>query len=289
MLYGLVLTALLMGAGGLLHCGAMCAMPCAAALPGGVPVAALLGRSLGYALLGALAASAMGMVAAWSRWALVLQPLWVMLLAAVVLLGGWMVLKGTLPAQVQQQGLRGYRDLKAWVERHPRLSRHAPPRWAWPLVLGMAWAALPCGLLYGAVTVAALSASPVEGALVMLVFSLPGGLALWWFPRRLGPWSARTVSDAGACGEPPNLAPAPVVPVLWQPIRLLAQGTGPSGSGSGATPSRLTQADLPRGGPWRTWMADPRWAIRLSGAMLCLAAGWALAQRLQAQWSAWCV
>ena len=291
MLYSLLTTALLMGLGGMLHCGAMCAAPCAAAMPQGVPLQALLGRTLGYALLGAVAAGATGLLAAWSRWADALQPLWVMLLAATVLLGGLMLLKGALPAALQDHGLRGYRRLQARLDDSGLLARHPALKSMLPLVLGMAWAALPCGLLYAAVTVAALAENPFAGALVMVVFSLPGAWALWWMPRRLSPWGAQHAPAPATAPDPVKA----VVPLLWQPLvrhpspALAAMGerrfvtssvSRPVGQGATTRSSGL--------GALRVRLADPRWAVRLSGLMLCLAAGWALVQRLLVQWQAWC-
>ncbi len=290
MLYSLLTTALLIGLGGMLHCGAMCAAPCAAALPQGVPLQALLGRTLGYALLGALAAGATGVLAAWSRWADALQPLWVMLLAATVLLGGWMLLKGALPGALQDHGLRGYRRLQARLDDSGLLARHPALKGVVPLVLGMAWAALPCGLLYAAVTVAALAETPLAGALVMVVFSLPGAWVLWWMPRRLGPWAQR----APATSTTPDITPA-VVPVLWQPMARQTPGPAlaPAGAarfgtpasalaGQGGTPASSIISTL------RSRLSDPRWAVRLSGLVLSATAGWALAHRLLVQWQAWC-
>lgn len=286
MLYSLLLTALLMGVAGIPHCGAMCAAPCAAMLPRGVPLPALLGRTLGYAALGAVAAGAMGLVSAWSRWAVALQPIWVMLLAATALLGGWMALKGAMPGPLQAHGLRWYRQLHAWVESTPVLSLHPGLKKLLPGVLGLAWAALPCGLLYGAVTVAALAGSPGEGALVMAFFSVPGALVLWWLPGRLGTWRS-PAGPAPAVG----IATMPAVaPVLWRPA---LQAAGPGLNPLPAT--ALGLSENPRAPGPAAWMlnrwpglADPRWAVRMAGALLCGAAAWALAHRLHAQWLAWC-
>lgn len=291
MLYSLLTTALLIGLGGMLHCGAMCAAPCAAALPQGVPLQALLGRTLGYALLGGLAAGATGVLAAWSRWADALQPLWVMLLAATLLLGGWMLLKGTLPGVLQDHGLRGYRRLQARLDDSALLARHPALKGVLPLVLGMAWAALPCGLLYAAVTVAALAETPSAGALVMVVFSLPGAWVLWWIPRRLRPWK----QHASATSNTRDTTPA-VVPVLWQPmarqtpVPALAPAAGVARFATSAT-MLAGQGGPPASGGFsalRSRLSDPRWAVRLSGLVLCATAGWALAHRLLVQWQAWC-
>lgn len=52
-----------------------------------------------------------------------------------------------------------------------------------PVLLGIVWALLPCGLLYGALLVAALTSHPLEGAVVMSLFALGSALVL-----TIGPW-----------------------------------------------------------------------------------------------------
>ncbi len=261
MLYSLLITAGLMGLAGLPHCTAMCAAPCAAGLPRGVPWPALLGRTLGYALLGAMAAGATAWLSQWSRWAGALQPLWVMALAASALLGAWMAATGRMPDRLQEHGLAVYRRLQAL----PGFAGDA--RQALPLFLGLAWAALPCGLIYSAVVVAMLAPSAGQGALVMAVFSLPGALVLYGLPRGLRRWQR-----VPAFGAPPVRAGAPI---LW-----MARAPGAAAqtsAGLGAGPASA----------W-AWLADPRWALRSSGAMLSAASTWALAHRLHEQWLIWC-
>lgn len=276
MLISLLTTAFLMGLAGVPHCAAMCATPCAVALPQGLPLSAVLGRSLGYAVLGALAAAATATLAAWSRWFSVLQPFWIMALAAAVLLGGWMLVRGALPMALQNHGLAAYRRLqgslgdRGWLSRHPQLAA------ALPTVLGMAWAALPCGLLYGAVMVAALAPDLWGGATVMLAFSLPGAVALWWLPRRLSVWRW---AQGGTSGGPSNVPQAQaVVPVLWLKTETVTEVSPQGAAAVGSLPQP----------PWWVRLADPQWAIRLSGACLVAGAGWALMHRLTVQWQAWC-
>lgn len=276
MLISLLVSAFLMGLVGVPHCAAMCATPCAAALPSGLPVTAVLGRSMGYALLGALAAGATATLASWSRWATALQPFWVMLLAATTLLGAWMLFKGAMPLALQNHGLNAYRRLQRSLGDRALLKRH-PWLMAWlPSLLGMAWAALPCGLLYGAVMVAALAPSVWQGALVMGAFSLPGALALWWLPRQMNVWrwAARPLSSS-----PVALQSQALVPVLWiqrdgqpAPIR------DPAG----------TLAPIDTSPPWWAVLVNPQWAIRSAGALLAVSAAWALSHRLMDQWRAWC-
>lgn len=196
MLTSLLLSAFFMGLAGVPHCAAMCAAPCAAAFPGGLSWSVLVGRTVGYALLGGIAAQAANWLAAWSVWADRLQTLWIMALAGTVLLGAWMLLRGQLPAFILTQGTAMYERLRARVG-------HAS------FIAGMAWAALPCGLLYSAVVAATLAQNAWQGALVMLVFSLPGGIMLKVLPGLWqrgrsgaqsvgGSWAARLVNPQWA-------------------------------------------------------------------------------------------
>ena len=51
------------------------------------------------------------------------------------------------------------------------------------LLVGVVWSLLPCGLLYSALLVAALTSSAVEGAAVMALFAVGSGVSLM-----AGPW-----------------------------------------------------------------------------------------------------
>jgi uncharacterized protein len=287
MIYSLLSMAFLMGLGGIPHCATMCASPCAVAMPQGLPWSALLGRTLGYALLGAVAAGAASSLSIWSRWVGVLQPVWVMLLAAAVMLGIWMALRGAMPAWVQEQGLRTYHRVQSALADSALLTR-----WPWlgkllPMVLGMAWAALPCGLLYGAVMVATLAPGAFEGAAVMVCFSLPGAVALWWLPRRFNVWRfAGPQATPNAVG----VQAYAVVPVLWlgKAADKAADGLQQEPQAAASAPKATdTAGPVQASGSW-AWLSDPRWAVRVSGAMLAAAAAWALAHRLMEQWQAWC-
>jgi sulfite exporter TauE/SafE len=275
MLYSLLLTALLMGVAGLPHCSAMCAAPCSVVAPEGVSWRVLLGRSLGYGLLGAVAAGTTGALSSWSRWVGVLQPVWVMLLAATVLLGLAMAWSGTMPAYFQRQGQQAYVALRRFMTRSPLAVRWPALAGAVPVMVGMAWAALPCGLIYAAVTVATLAPSPFGGALVMVAFSCPGAVALWWLPRRLAA-TARLLEPGGG-----------VAPAFWlkrDPSVVRGEPVAEPLPVSGVL-SQRAQRDAPS---WQRLLTDPRWAVRLSGCLLAGAAAWALVHRLSEQWQAWC-
>ncbi|MEY2840789.1 MAG: hypothetical protein RJB60_3088 [Pseudomonadota bacterium] len=291
MLISLLTTAFLMGLAGIPHCAAMCATPCAVAVPQGLPLRSLLGRSLGYAVLGAVAAGATATLSNWSRTSAVLQPFWVMLLAASALLGVWMMWRGEVPQAFQSHGLAGYRRLQLWVSSHERLAGVRSLSRLLPFLLGAAWAALPCGLLYGAVTIAALAPSPAQGALVMLAFSLPGAWSLWWWPRqlRLGPnVSAReAVVQAESVPARAAVQAQAVVPVLWLGHGGRSVSPTPSATSSKTSWGRGLKTPM-SGMPWWRRLVDPRWAARLSGLFLAAASAWALWHRLLEQWRVWC-
>lgn len=174
-------TLALMGLLSLPHCALMCGAPCAAVTGGrgGAQTAFLLGRLLGYALLGALGVVAM----AWLREAAaanaVLKPLWTVLQAGLLALGLYLLLVGRWPAAFG------------------RLATQAPSRRRAGLA-GLLWFAWPCGLLQGALLTAALANTPAGGAAAMALFALASSPALVAAPlllRRLAvgreAWAAR--------------------------------------------------------------------------------------------------
>lgn len=265
-----MLTAFLMGVGGAPHCAAMCGLACAAALPKGVPWLTFVGRACGYATLGAVAAASAGWVSAWGRHVTFLQPLWVMALLACCLVGLWMAKTGMTPSSLDRLGRGLY--MKVRQQLAPRFSpdaaSHPVAKAALQWLAGFAWAALPCGLLYAAVMVAALAPSPLGGATVMLAFAVPSTLGVWAAPALLGWLRKRASPQADLASAATNPSP---VPVMW-----LQQET-----------------NLPQGGMVQPTSApdawvDPRWAIRVSGLMMAGMAAWGAYHQVMAQWQAWC-
>ena len=179
----LALTALLMGLAGGPHCIAMCGTACggiarAPAAAGGVHSeaagAALFqaGRLTGYALAGAAAAVAMQSLAWMSSQTAVLRPLWTLLHVAVLAWGMLLVVFARPPVWADQAGR------SVWSRVRPLAVRRGGV-----FVIGMAWALMPCGLLYSALLVAALSGGPLQGALSMALFAMGSSVAL-----TAGPW-----------------------------------------------------------------------------------------------------
>ncbi len=285
MLTGLLLTAFLMGLGGIPHCAAMCGAACAVAFPRGLPAATWFGRLLGYATLGGAAAVSAGLVSQWGREVAMLKPLWVMAQVAVVILGMHLLIRGRMPAWLDGAG-RGAYD--AWRARAMAWPEALSPFWrglwraAWPFVGGLSWALLPCGLLYAALMVAALAPDAWGGAMVMLAFGVPSAVGVWaapWLMRRWVMWrrssgeaGAATTGDSAA-GIAPGVA---TVPVIW----MRPGGEAPRSQqplASGAAPLRSGES-----------LVDPRWAVRVSGLGLALMGAWSVWHQLVAQWQAWC-
>jgi uncharacterized protein len=172
-----------LGAAGAVHCAAMCAAPCAALCgPGARQQAAFLAtRLIGYAAAGAAVAAAAGPLAWLAREAPALQPLRVLLHAAMLALGLWMLASGRMPvlaARVTAPAAAGRGD---WRPMTARAS--APWRGA---AAGALWFAWPCALLHAALVLAALTGEPAAGASAMALFALASAPGLW-----LAPWAWR--------------------------------------------------------------------------------------------------
>ena len=223
----LALTALLMGLVGGPHCVAMCGAACGALGRGSrteggpgrvIAVADLsadarparitpapwlfqLGRLLSYTALGLVASSSMQAVGWLSMQAAALRPVWTLMHVAAAALGLALLWQARQPAWLEEGAGNLWRGLQSALARTPGL-KGAPHAAA--LFMGLAWAFLPCGLLYSALLVAALSPGPWQGAAVMLLFALGSSLSLLagpWLWRRLrgadsGPWAVRLAGAA---------------------------------------------------------------------------------------------
>lgn len=222
---GLLGSALVLGLVGGPHCMAMCGVACAAVTGGatseppeppeprshstpiflnaGAQTARLsagptqrkwvfqLGRLVGYGTLGALAASlvdGLGWLASHSpAW----HPLWVLFHAGLLALGLALVILGRQPIWMSTLARRVWHGLPLKGRSHSGV-----------LAIGLAWALMPCGLLYSALLLASLSGGAGQGAATMAVFALGGALALlagpaiWQRLNRLSGLS-RVSRDAG--------------------------------------------------------------------------------------------
>lgn len=185
----LALTALLMGLAGGPHCVAMCGAACAglAQASGEHRNRALwsfqFGRLAGYTLLGGLAAASVQGLGWLTVKSAALRPAWSLLHMAAIGLGVWLLVYARQPVWLDQSA----RGLWARV-------RSFNARWgkAAPLLVGTLWALMPCGLLYSAVMVAALTSRPVDGALTMALFAAGSSVSLW-----AGPWLLLRLQSVG--------------------------------------------------------------------------------------------
>jgi len=136
------------------------------------------GRIAGYAAAGAVAAGAMQGLATGSAHVPALHPLWLMLHAIVLAWGLLLAVAGRQPVWALRAG-------KAIARSTRTLTRST----AGVFVLGTLWVALPCGLLYSALMLAALANGPAQGAFAMALFAFASGLSLWlapWLVQRAG-------------------------------------------------------------------------------------------------------
>ena len=181
MLGSLLLSALLMGLAGGPHCLAMCGSACmgVSRWSGQSAGRSLLlfqtGRLIGYAALGALAAESVHALGWLAQETKVFHPLWSMLHIAAVLWGLWLIWRAEQPLWLSRTAQRVWHRVSG---RAAKVGGHNLS----PLWMGMAWALLPCGLLYSALLVAMFTAGALQGAMVMAAFALGGGLMLTVFP-----------------------------------------------------------------------------------------------------------
>ena len=186
----LAVTALLMGLAGGPHCIAMCGAACAGIgqAAGERKNAAMwsfqAGRVVGYAALGALAAASIQGLGWLTVQSAALRPVWTLFHVATLALGLLLLWQARQPVWLEQAGKKiwfGARSLAAGWGRGT------------PLVIGALWTFLPCGLLYSALLVAAMTGSALDGAFVMALFALGTSVSMM-----AGPWLWLRLSGKGA-------------------------------------------------------------------------------------------
>ncbi len=176
----MVISALVMGLVGGPHCVAMCGAACAgiSRAAGTQGTKALwtfqLSRMVGYGLMGAFAAGSVQGLAWFGANTGVLRPFWTMLHVAAFVLGIALLWMARQPAWVDDCSQRVWRKAKPVIANMGKKA---------PVVLGVGWALMPCGLLYSALLVASLSASAFDGFIIMVAFAAGTSVAL-----TAGPW-----------------------------------------------------------------------------------------------------
>ena len=180
----LLATTAVMGLVGGPHCLVMCGAACVgisrwSPQPSLTPVLFFqLGRLIGYAGLGAVAAASMQALGWLTVHSAALRPVWSMVHIAATLIGLMLLIGAKQPVWLSHAANGIWHKLSS-PEQRQTLHRHP----FGPLLLGLVWAFLPCGLLYSALLVALLSGSALEGAAVMSSFAGGGAIMLM-----LAPW-----------------------------------------------------------------------------------------------------
>lgn len=185
----LAITALVMGLAGGPHCIAMCGAACAGCgqAAGERRTQAMwsfqLGRVLGYSALGALAAATVQGLGWLTTQSAALRPVWTMLHVAAFLLGVLLLVQARQPLWLDTAASRLWARVRAFNQRWGMAA---------PAIVGVLWALMPCGLLYSALMVAALSSQVWQGAVVMALFALGSSVSLW-----AGPWLLLKLGNLG--------------------------------------------------------------------------------------------
>lgn len=181
----LVVTGLLMGLAGGPHCVAMCGAACAGIgrASSGANTRSMwifqAGRVLGYSALGAAVAASMQGLGWLSVHSEALRPVWTLFHVAAAMLGLMLLWRARQPVWLES----GARAVWLKVRSAAGALTGGAASGAAPLLLGALWSLLPCGLLYSALLVAALTSSMLEGAAVMALFALGSSVSLM-----AGPW-----------------------------------------------------------------------------------------------------
>ena len=188
----LALAALIMGLAGGPHCVAMCGAACAGIGHAAGPhtnralVSFQVGRMLGYSLLGGLAAFSVQALGWLTVESAALRPVWSMLHVGAFVLGLLLVWQAKQPVWLDQSAQQIWSKIR---RLNSNLGKMAP------VAVGSLWAFMPCGLLYSALMVAALTGNAFEGAVTMACFALGSGLSLGFAPWLL--LKVKTLGDGG--------------------------------------------------------------------------------------------
>jgi sulfite exporter TauE/SafE len=198
MQFSLALTALLMGLAGGPHCVAMCGAACAGIAQASPSHRNLslwsfqLGRVVGYSALGALAAASLQGLGWLTIHSAALRPVWSLFHVVALVLGLMLLLQARQPVWLEDTARRVWARARAFAANRTRGA---------PIIIGMLWALLPCGLLYSALLVASLAGSAAGGAMVMALFAVGTSVAMVavpWLWLRLG--GARLRAGGGQWG-----------------------------------------------------------------------------------------
>jgi hypothetical protein len=112
-----------------------------------------------------------------------LRPVWTLFHVALFAFGLLLMWKAQQPIWLEQAGRKIWAGARTLAFGRGR---------GIPVIVGALWTFLPCGLLYSALLVAALSGSAWQGALVMALFVLGTSVSMM-----AGPWLWLRLGGAG--------------------------------------------------------------------------------------------
>ncbi len=165
-----------MGLAGGPHCIAMCGAACSGIQQSQSSKYNALqfqaGRLIGYSSLGAIAAGSVQSLAWFSSQTLALHPLWTFFHVLVLSWGLMLLSFARQPMWADNVGRQIWKHVRQFTQLKGGV-----------FATGMMWAFMPCGLLYSALLIASLNASPLNGALSMATFALGTSISLI-----VGPW-----------------------------------------------------------------------------------------------------
>lgn len=165
-----------MGLAGGPHCIAMCSAACSGIQQSQSSNYNALqfqtGRLIGYSSLGAIAAGSVQSLAWFSSQTLALHPLWTFFHVLVLSWGLMLLSFARQPMWADNVGRQVWKHIRQFTQLKGGV-----------FATGMMWAFMPCGLLYSALLIASLNASPLNGAVSMATFALGTSISLI-----VGPW-----------------------------------------------------------------------------------------------------
>jgi sulfite exporter TauE/SafE len=141
---------------------------------------------LGYSLLGGLAAFSVQALGWLTVESAALRPVWSMLHVGAFVLGLLLVWQAKQPVWLDQSAQQIWSKIRRLNNNLGKVA---------PMAVGSLWAFMPCGLLYSALMVAALTGNAFEGAITMACFALGSGLSLGFAPWLL--LKVKTLGDGG--------------------------------------------------------------------------------------------
>lgn len=109
-----------------------------------------------------------------TKYSAIVRPVWTLFHVAAALLGFMLLWQARQPQWLENTARKVWRKVQQATG-----GAHSSA----PLLIGVLWSLLPCGLLYSALLVAALTSNAIDGIIVMALFAMGSSVSLL-----AGPW-----------------------------------------------------------------------------------------------------